>query len=181
MPGPSGDCLPYLAPQKSLRQRCQLITDYTGINMQRRQEDLGCCLTSLATKKCCTGCYHHGDGRKRHKLTQSPASTSTLFTLQSHFRPTISFLATRYFFHYASSFKMEFTQYEKCLEEENAVSVWQVYSPRRASHLLSGQLLKTRFSSERLPFAPVLKLKFKGKAPVECDWEEITLFLITNQ
>lgn len=77
MPGPSGDCLPYLAPQKSLRQRCQLIMDYTEINMQRRQEDLGCCLTSLAMKKCCTGCYHHGDGRKRHKMTHTIACVNS--------------------------------------------------------------------------------------------------------
>lgn len=143
-------------------------------DMQRRQEYLWCCLTSLAMKKCCTGCYHQRDRRKHHKMThtQSRASTSAVFTLQSHFRPTtvILFLPLDTFFipHHHSKWNLLNTR--KCLKEENAVSVWQAYSPRRASHLLSDQLLKTRFSSERLPFAPVLKLKFKGKAPVECDW-----------
>lgn len=42
-----------------------------NINMQRRQEDLGFCLTSLAMKKRCTGSYHRGDGRKRHKTTNT--------------------------------------------------------------------------------------------------------------
>lgn len=171
MPGPSGDCLPYLAPQKSLKQICQLITDYIDINMQRCQEDLGYCLTSLAMKKFCTGCYHHGDGRKRHKMTHtiSCINIDDFYTTKpfqaNYFFPCDSIL----FFipHHHSKWNLLNTR--KCLEGENAVSVWQAYSPRRASHLLSDQLLKTHSSSERLPFAPVLKLKFKGKAPVECD------------
>lgn len=52
-------------------------------------------------------------------------------------------------------------------ERGNTISARELYSPRRASHLLSDQLLKTHFSSEQLPFAPVLKLKFKGETPMD--------------
>lgn len=48
--GPSGACLPHLAPQKRLGQSC-LIAYHTEINMQRCQEVLGRCLTSSALKK----------------------------------------------------------------------------------------------------------------------------------
>jgi hypothetical protein len=37
----------------------------------------------------------------------------------------------------------------------------KLYSPKRASHLLSDQLLRTHSSSEWLPFAPVWKLKIQ--------------------
>lgn len=55
-------------------------------------------------------------------------------------------------------------------ERGNIISASELYSPRRASRLLSDQLLKTHFSFELLPFAPVLKLKFKreGSAGSQC-------------
>lgn len=158
MPGPSGDCLPYSAPQKSLRQRCQLITDYRA---QRAETSRRSRMLSDITKDEEMLYWLLSSWRRkeyRHFLHYK-AISGQLF----HFLPLDTFSIP----HHHSKWNLLNTR--KCLEEENAVSVWQLYSPRRASHLLSDQLLKTRFSSERLPFAPVLKLKFKGKAPVECD------------
>lgn len=55
------------------------------------------------------------------------------------------------------------------------ISAREWYSPRRPSHLLSDQLLRTHFSSEQLPFAPVLKLKFKVETPM--DSQSMSLWL----
>lgn len=166
MPGPSGDCLPYLAPQKSLKQRCHLITDYTETSRRSgmlsdiaSDEEMPYWLLSSWRRKETPQDDTHNILRQHRRFLHDKAISGQLFL----FLPLDTFFIP----HHHS--KRNLLNTRKRLEEENAVSVWQAYSPRRASHLLSDQLLKTRFSSERLPFAPVLKLKFKGKAPVECD------------
>lgn len=136
------------------------------------------------TGLCCTHCSHREAKKKHHETTQmycfckhnkttrlekkqtvSCVNTDTFYTINS-FQAScfFSFHLIHIFFHSASVI-MKFIQYEEMSERGKCNFSLTSYSPRRASHLLSDQLLKIRFSSEQLPFAPVLKLKFKGKAP----------------
>lgn len=187
--GPSGGCLPCLAAQERLRQSCRRITYHTETNVQRAQEVLGRCLTPPNAKEkglCCTRCSHHETrGKTPHdyttfavfvnttgqldwKRTTSCINTDTFHTTKPiQASCFFSFNLIRFFFPILHPSQWNLFNTRKCLKEGNAILVWQVYSPRRASHLLSDQSLKTRFSFEQLPFAPVLKLKFKWKAPMK--------------
>lgn len=93
--------------------------------------------------------------------------TSTLFSTIKQFQANSSISLCTICFIPTTSVILKFIQYKEMSERGNTISARELYSPRRASHLLSDQLLKTHFSSERLPFAPVLKLKFKGEAPMD--------------
>lgn len=96
-------------------------------------------------------------------------STSTLFCSIKQFQGNSSISLCTICFVHTTSVILKCIQYKEKSEEENTISVFELYSPRRASHLLSDQLLMTHFFSELLPFAPGLKLKYKEQAAM--DWE----------
>lgn len=121
------------------------------------------------------------------KLTESRRRTAIscrhqhFFSLATkQFRATVQFLWAQYVFFPTTSVILKFIQYKKMFERGNTISARELYSPRRASRLLSDQLLKTHFSSERLPFAPVLKLKFKGETPMDSQCVRVCVHVCTE-
>ena len=59
-----------------------------------------------------------------------------------------------------------YSKWGKCFKRGIQFQPAKLYSPKRASHLQSDQLLRTHSSSEWLPFAPVLKLKIQIRIKV---------------
>lgn len=97
--GPSGGCLPYLAPQKRWRQRCRLVTYHTEINMQRCQEVVGRCLTSPEPKKQAYAVFAALTVKPRRNITR--LHTCTIFvntTRQFDWKRTISCISTDTFY-----------------------------------------------------------------------------------
>lgn len=100
------------------------------------------------------------------------------FLLLAHCRANRSIFSTTTLFSPPSaptttSLIVKCIQYGKMFERKYTISAGELFSPRRAGHLLSDQLLTTHSSSAPLAFAPILKLKFKGKAQKESRWVSV--------
>lgn len=140
--------------------------------MSRRSGPLSDIDRAKDTFLCCSRCSHCEAREKHHKTCSfRKHKTTRRWKEKSPANKVISgqlFLfppLDRLFFSFRLCHYETNSIWEKAWKRK--ILLWQVYSPRRASRPLSDQLLKTRFSSEQLPFAPVLKLKFTEKATVK--------------